>query len=326
MRAWCLIELGDDRQYGGNTGYDDAPGIYRYDSAVPNSRQMAVGDLIFIRDRKYLTGIALIERIDQKDATKVRQRCPVCNSVNLKERTTRKPKWRCVNGHEFDAPVIKTVPITAFEAHYGQTFRAVPPGFPTAKLKAAALRRNDQLAIEEVDGGVLEKQLTEKVPSVAPLFATSAQLTPPPPDVTDDVGDPDLSAGDTRNKVLRAITLRRGQSKFRKGLSDRYGPVCMISGCTIFAIVEAAHIWEYQGEASNNVKNGLLLRADLHTLFDLNLLAVHPETLKVHLHPSVTDAAYTAFSGRIIRTGKNHLPAKGPLERRWKAFEIACSS
>ena len=228
-----------------------------------------------------------------------------------------------MNGHEFDAPVVETVPVTAFEAHYAQTFMAVPPGFSKDKLKAAALRPNDQLAIEEVDAAVLEKPLTEKEPAIAQVFAASAQLTSPLPDVGDDASEPDLSAGDTRDRVLRAIALRRGQRKFRKALTDRYGPVCIISGCEIFEIVEAAHIWPYQGEASNNVKNGLLLRADLHTLFDLNLLAIHPKTMKVHLHPSVTDSAYMPFNDKTIRTENEKRPAVAPLEMRWKSFEIA---
>jgi len=77
MRAWSLIALGDDRQYGGNIGYrDDPQRIYRYDSNVPNSRQLETGDLVFIRNRKFLVGIAIIEKVTSSFAEKIGRRCP----------------------------------------------------------------------------------------------------------------------------------------------------------------------------------------------------------------------------------------------------------
>src|SRR5271155_3471993 len=43
-------------------------------------------------------------------------------------------------------------------------------------------------------------------------------------------------------------------------------------------LLEAAHISPYRGLQSNHPQNGLLLRADLHSLFDLGMLAVDPLT------------------------------------------------
>jgi HNH endonuclease len=40
----------------------------------------------------------------------------------------------------------------------------------------------------------------------------------------------------------------------------------------------------YRGDHDNDPKNGLLLRTDLHTLFDLNLLGIKPDTLTVIIH------------------------------------------
>ena len=45
--------------------------------------------------------------------------------------------------------------------------------------------------------------------------------------------------------------------------------------------VEAAHISPYKGEASNDPSNGLLLRSDLHILFDLGLISVNPDDLSI---------------------------------------------
>jgi putative restriction endonuclease len=85
MRAWALISLGDDRQYGGNTGYQDDPArTYRYDSTVANHRQLGAGDLVFIRDRTSLNGVATVESVTSQPSLKVRQRCPECGSVDIK--------------------------------------------------------------------------------------------------------------------------------------------------------------------------------------------------------------------------------------------------
>ena len=65
--------------------------------------------------------------------------------------------------------------MTAYEADYRKTFTPVPLGFSVTHLKAAALRPNDQLAIEEIDQSRLENSLTAKSPELAELFAAAEQ-------------------------------------------------------------------------------------------------------------------------------------------------------
>jgi len=328
MRAWALISLGDDRQYGGNTGYrDDPTRTYRYDSTVPNHRQLAVGDLVFIRDRTRLIGLAVIENVSSGPSLKVRRRCPECGSVDIKTRRTVNPPWRCVDGHTFGQPNEESIPVVAFEANYGNTYVAAPPNFAVSRLKAAAIRPNDQLAIEEVNPSGLETALTAADPSLIGIFAASEQNNVPAP--LDALGEPPedeanpfvLSAHDTREAVLRAIKARRGQRKFRNSLIRRYGPNCMISGCALMDLIEAAHIWPYRGAHSNNVRNGLLLRADLHTLFDLDLLGIHPATLAIKINPQAIAVGYAAFEGVHLATAGNKKPAREPIEQRWEAFQ-----
>jgi putative restriction endonuclease len=81
---------------------------------------------------------------------------------------------------------------------------------------------------------------------------------------------------DARKLISRTIAQRRGQRTFRDSLIAAYGSKCVISGCGVLDVLEAAHIYPYRGPATNKVSNGLLLRADLHTLFDCNLIAVDP--------------------------------------------------
>ncbi len=75
-RTWSLLTISGVRQYGGNTGYDDDPeAVYRYDSDVANHRQVGAGDIVFIRSRSEVLGIAEIESILEGTGQKDRLRC-----------------------------------------------------------------------------------------------------------------------------------------------------------------------------------------------------------------------------------------------------------
>ena len=65
----------------------------------------------------------------------------------------------------------------------------------------------------------------------------------------------------------------------------------------------------YLGPETNHVTNGLLLRADLHTLFDTLLLAVDPETLAILVSPRIKDPAYRSLHGQTLRRTKTRASA-----------------
>jgi hypothetical protein len=106
---------------------------------------------------------------------------------------------------------------------------------------------------------------------------------------------------DARDRVLMSVVLRRGQPQFRERLIGAYGARCAITGCDIVDVLEAAHIIPYRGGDTNCVANGLLLRADLHTLFDLGLLSIEPRTLTVIVHPRLRQTDYGELHGRTLR-------------------------
>lgn len=126
-----------------------------------------------------------------------------------------------------------------------------------------------------------------------------------------------LSAGDERRRVLASIRIRRGQQKFRKSLITRYGAQCMISGCNVMDIGEAAHIWPYRSDADNDPANGCLLRADLHTLYDLDLIGID-EDLTLHLSERLKGSDYERFAGMILNAVIR--PSAAAIALRWKAF------
>ena len=119
----------------------------------------------------------------------------------------------------------------------------------------------------------------------------------------DDLFDPS-NVLDARERIKTTITQRRGQRDFRDALITAYGGRCPITGVSTLHILEAAHIFPYLGPATNVTSNGLLLRADIHTLFDCRLLAVHPRTKEVRVAPSIKDEEYRELQGRCIKLPK----------------------
>ncbi|MBW8878689.1 MAG: HNH endonuclease [Acidobacteria bacterium] len=115
---------------------------------------------------------------------------------------------------------------------------------------------------------------------------------------------------DARERALAQIVRRRGQQEFRERLLEAYGRRCAITGCDAVEALEAAHIMPYLGPETNNVQNGLLLRADVHTLFDLGLIAVEAESMKVIIASSLSFTAYRELAGTRLREPAN--PALWP--------------
>jgi hypothetical protein len=105
---------------------------------------------------------------------------------------------------------------------------------------------------------------------------------------------------DGRERIVAQIVRRRGQPKFRKVLLEAYGGRCAFSGCDAETALEAAHIVPYRGDATDHPTNGLLLRADLHTLFDLGLMAIDTKTMSVLISPELESSEYALLAGRPL--------------------------
>ena len=117
------------------------------------------------------------------------------------------------------------------------------------------------------------------------------------------------AAAETK-RIRRSIIERRGQSIFRRELLQVYGGKCAVTGCTEMTVLEAAHIVGFSRKGRYEVRNGLLLRADWHTLFDLGMWAINPTRLTIELLPSVASNEYARFRGRRINLPDD--PKAGP--------------
>jgi hypothetical protein len=115
------------------------------------------------------------------------------------------------------------------------------------------------------------------------------------------LADPAIPPGyDDRNRSHRSIVQRRGQKAFRDSLVRAYDGRCAITGTAGEAVLEAAHIRPYRGQLHNRTNNGLLLRADIHTLFDLWKLTVVPSGT-IRVRPSLADPLYAGLDGQPVR-------------------------
>jgi hypothetical protein len=83
-----------------------------------------------------------------------------------------------------------------------------------------------------------------------------------------------------------AVFGRIGQHEFRRRLLERFGPVCAFTGPQPPDSLHAAHVTPYANDPRHELAGGLLLRADLHSLFDLHLITIDSD-LMMRIDPSL---------------------------------------
>jgi HNH endonuclease len=83
----------------------------------------------------------------------------------------------------------------------------------------------------------------------------------------------------------RLTPVRVGQAAFKALVQEAYGRRCAVTGSKILPVLQAAHIRPVTKDGENRVNNGLLLRSDVHTLFDRGFLGVHPQKKTLLVSP-----------------------------------------
>jgi putative restriction endonuclease len=72
------------------------------------------------------------------------------------------------------------------------------------------------------------------------------------------------------------VAPRIGQRSFRALVTDAYNYRCAISRERTLPVLQAAHIRPYAEGGTHELSNGVLLRSDLHTLFDQHYITIDP--------------------------------------------------
>jgi predicted restriction endonuclease len=99
-----------------------------------------------------------------------------------------------------------------------------------------------------------------------------------------------------------------------------YNCKCAIAGFDAQEVLQAAHIDSYKGEQTNNFNNGLLLRCDIHTLFDLYKITIHPESYQVIISQKLHQTSYQALHNRKVNLPSQGTISKDALQKHYTEF------
>ncbi|MDX8052851.1 HNH endonuclease [Lentzea sp. BCCO 10_0798] len=268
-KAWALFSA--ERKHDSDAGSSGVLGSsFVYDNNFSRSQELREGHVVVIHDDEDVLGIARIGRIDHEDGQ---------------------------------------AGVTKYVAYYGGTWRAVDGAISSDDLKDASTDMAAHDVIKPLDIDKVEAMLARvavSLPSQAAEARSVAKIRSVRRIVTgkDVRGGEDDGVAPTGGRREIKAKARKGQDKFRKKLIQRYGHVCAITGRCPAEVLQAAHLRSFAEHETHNLDEGVLLRADVHLLFDSGLLAVDPTTRRVVLAPSLsTYPHYTQFDGAEFAVG-----------------------
>ena len=111
-----------------------------------------------------------------------------------------------------------------------------------------------------------------------------------------DDSDP-LMWQDERLTRLGVGVVREVQSRFRELLLDAYAGACAITPYDARPALDGAHILPFVGKLSDTARNGLLLRSDVHRLFDRFLLTVNTDEMTCVVSTKLEKTRYSELDG-----------------------------
>jgi hypothetical protein len=310
--AWLMLAVGDERQHGGNEGYDDDPEThYSWDSTVPNHDRPRRGDVIALWDKKFLLGASVIESIDESDAVKRRNRCPSCRMTGIKARKRNRPRYRCHNRtclHEFDDPLLEDVEVHTYRSDHSVAWVDLGGVLEGAELRRLCVPPGSMHSIRALDANRFKTRVGARG-KLASLGVVEQRRKR-------------LSGGHS----TATVRVRKGQGGFRSTLLERFGYTCAFTGKQPAESLEAAHLYSYADLGTHDEFGGLILRRDIHRLFDVGLLAVNPRTQAIDVHPQLMDyPSYSRLHGTSIHVDLDRKTGSW-LRDHWAQHRVAVSA
>lgn len=141
----------------------------------------------------------------------------------------------------------------------------------------------------------------------------------------------DLSSPEWRHSgpMFSDLRLRRerlGQGGFRAAVFNAYNRRCAITEAKVWPVLQAAHIVPVERHGEHRIDNGLLLRSDVHTMFDRGFLGVDPQ-YRLRVSPLLREVygngdRYYAQQGEVIALPERRDQRPNPEFLQWHMDEI----
>ena len=287
--------------------YGDVVGRqYEYDSNVVNHRRVAVGDVVVVRDGHLVYGYGVVEDVEARPGMKVMRRCPECRSADITGRKRLLPTYRCNDCRvEFDRPLEEMAYVTTYVATYESLWFTLASPTPVRALERVYAGKDRQNAIRRLDASAAWEFLEFHASVESSLHLELLAHT-------------DKIRG---GHVEALVRVRVGQRVFRERLFERFGSTCAVTGRQPEEVLDAAHLYSFADRAEHRSDGGLLLRSDLHRMFDRLLLTFDPETWHTHVAPQLLDRydGMRAFDAQPMAVAERARPDRSLIEDHFKA-------
>jgi putative restriction endonuclease len=122
---------------------------------------------------------------------------------------------------------------------------------------------------------------------------------------------------------------RLGQGAFRILVTESYSRTCAISGEKTLPALDAAHIRPFAAGGTHDASNGVLMRRDIHSLFDSGYVTITPD-LRFEVSPRIREEFsngrhYYALHGQKITIPESLERRPNRLSLQWHNDEVFLS-
>jgi putative restriction endonuclease len=126
---------------------------------------------------------------------------------------------------------------------------------------------------------------------------------------------------DERYGSPQLVRPRLGQGTFRIAVTDAYQRACAVTTEHSLPVLDVAHIKPFAEHGEHEISNGLLLRTDIHRLFDRGYVTVTND-LRFEVSRALKDEyenckTYYALQGRKLALPRNESDRPSPSALRW---------
>ena len=227
----------------------------------------------------------------------------------------KRQRWRCTKcGREFEVPAVELIDVDLYTARYDAAWTDVSGLLTKGELQAVFVYKGDINAMRPIQWEALEQRLRAKH-AVLAVQRVEARA---------DLHFPGSVAFEFVHGFTESfVRVRRGQGQFRQAMLNQQGEVCAFTGEAPARVLEAGHLYSYAQLGIHHEHGGLMLRRDVHRLFDDGQLSVEPTHLRIDVGPDLARyPQYARLHGRGLTLSVNDQQAEW-LHTHWQEHRAA---